>query len=265
MVDVAHRRARVAAVTAQAVMIVQQAAVAVPSVVMIAVMIAVMIGRQSDVDAQLASQPMMVTAGKRDQPVVVVLKVAIVQTAMVLQDVMIVQTVMSDLAVMIGGMIGQIVTRDQIVTAALKDAMTRPAQRVAASHHLVTGQRVATNHHLVISQRAAASRHLVTGQRVAASRHLVISQRVATNHHLVISQRVAASHHLVISQRVAASHLAASPPLTNVRILVINQRRKRPHPSAVMVTQDAHHPPRKSVLAQRGQAAMPHHKAAKAH
>ena len=148
---------------------------------------------------------------------------------------------------------GQIVTRDQIVTAALKDAMTRPAQRVAASHHLVTGQRVATNHHLVISQRAAASRHLVTGQRVAASRHLVISQRVATN------------HHLVISQRVAASHLAASPPLTNVRILVINQRRKRPHPSAVMVTQDAHHPPRKSVLAQRGQAAMPHHKAAKAH
>jgi hypothetical protein len=220
---------------------------------MIAVMIAVMIGRQSDVDAQLASQPMMVTAGKRDQPVVVVLKAAIVQTAMVLQDVMIVQTVMSDLAVMIGGMIDQIVTRDQIVTAALKDAMTRPAQRVAASHHLVTGQRVATNHHLVISQRAAASRHLVTGQRVAASRHLVISQRVATN------------HHLVISQRVAASHLAASPPLTNVRILVINQRRKRPHPSAVMVTQDAHHPPRKSVLAQRGQAAMPHHKAAKAH
>lgn len=213
MVDVAHRRARVAAVTAQAVMIVQQAAVAVPSVVMIAVMI----GRQSDVDAQLASQPMMVTAGKRDQPVVVVLKAAIVQTAMVLQDVMIVQTVMSDLAVMIGGMIGQIVTRDQIVTAALKDAMTRPAQRVAISHHLVTGQRVATN------------------------------------------------HHLVISQRVAASHLAASPPLTNVRILVINQRRKRPHPSAVMVTQDAHHPPRKSVLAQRGQAAMPHHKAAKAH
>jgi len=216
VVDVAHRRARVAAVTAQAVMIVQQAAVAVPSVVMIAVMIAVMIGRQSDVDAQLASQP-MVTAGKRDQPVVVVLKAAIVQTAMVLQDVMIVQTVMSGLAVMIGGMIGQIVTRDQIVTAALKDAMTRPAQRVAASHHLV------------------------------------------------ISQRVAASHHLVISQRVAASHLAASPPLTNVRILVINQRRKRPHPSAVMVTQDAHHPPRKSVLAQRGQAAMPHHKAAKAH
>jgi len=224
VVDVAHRRARVAAVTAQAVMIVQQAAVAVPSVVMIAVMI----GRQSDVDAQLASQP-MVTAGKRDQPVVVVLKAAIVQTAMVLQDVMIVQTVMSGLAVMIGGMIGQIVTRDQIVTAALKDAMTRPAQRVAASHHLVTSQ------------------------RVAASRHLVISQRVATN------------HHLVISQRVAASHLAASPPLTNVRILVINQRRKRPHPSAVMVTQDAHHPPRKSVLAQRGQAAMPHHKAAKAH
>jgi hypothetical protein len=191
-------------------------------------MIAVMIGRQSDVDAQLASQP-MVTAGKRDQPLMVVLKAAIVQTAMVLQDVMIVQTVMSDLAVMIGGMIGQIVTRDQIVTAALKDAMTRPAQRVAA------------NHHLVISQRVAASRHLV------------------------ISQRVAASHHLVISQRVAASHLAASPPLTNVRILVINQRRKRPHPSAVMVTQDAHHPPRKSVLAQRGQAAMPHHKAAKAH
>ena len=236
MVDVAHRRARVAAVTAQAVMIVQQAAVAVPSVVMIAVMI----GRQSDVDAQLASQP-MVTAGKRDQPVVVVLKAAIVQTAMVLQDVMIVQTVMSDLAVMIGGMIGQIVTRDQIVTAALKDAMTRPAQRVAASHHLVT------------SQRVAASRHLVISQRVAASRHLVISQRVATN------------HHLVISQRVAASHLAASPPLTNVRILVINQRRKRPHPSAVMVTQDAHHPPRKSVLAQRVQAAMPHHKAAKAH
>ena len=212
MVDVAHRRARVAAVTAQAVMIVQQAAVAVPSVVMIAVMI----GRQSDVDAQLASQP-MVTAGKRDQPVVVVLKAAIVQTAMVLQDVMIVQTVMSDLAVMIGGMIGQIVTRDQIVTAALKDAMTRPAQRVAASHHLVTGQRVATN------------------------------------------------HHLVISQRVAASHLAASPPLTNVPILVINQQRKSPHPSALMEAQNAHHLPRKSVLAQRGQAAMPRHKAAKAH
>ena len=200
MVDVAHRRARVAAVTTQAVMIVQQAAVAVPSVVMIAVMI----GRQSDVDAQLASQPMMVTAGKRDQPVVVVLKAAIVQTAMVLQDVMIVQTVMSDLAVMIGGMIGQIVTRDQIVTAALKDAMTRPAQRVA------------TNHHLVISQREAASRKAASTQRAPG------------------------------------------------RLEVVNPRREGPRPRAVMVTQDAHHPPRKSEKAQRGQAAIPHHKAAKA-
>ena len=83
--------------------------------------------------------------------------------------------------------------------------------------------------------------------------------------HLVTSQPAVASQHLVISQPAAVSrHLAASPPLTNVQILVISQRRKSHHPIEAMVAQNAHHLPRKSALAQRGQAVMPHHRAARA-
>jgi hypothetical protein len=74
-----------------------------------------------------------------------------------------------------------------------------------------------------------------------------------------------ASQHLVTSQPAAVSrHLAASPPLTNVQILVISQRRKSHHPIEAMVAQNAHHLPRKSALAQRGQAAMPPRRAARA-
>jgi hypothetical protein len=102
-------------------------------------------------------------------------------------------------------------------------------------------------------------------QLAAASHHSVTSQLVAAKHHSVTSQPAVASQHLVISQPAAVSrHLAASPPLTNVQILVISQRRKSHHPIEAMVAQNAHHLPRKSALAQRGQAAMPPRRAARA-
>ena len=119
---------------------------------------------------------------------------------------------------------------------------------------------------LVTSQLAAASRHLVTSQLAAASRHLVTSQLAAASRHLVTSQLAAASRHLVTSQHAATSHhLAASPPLTNVRILVISQRRKSHHPATAMVARNAHHLRQKSASAHRGQAVMPHRRAAKVH
>jgi hypothetical protein len=94
---------------------------------------------------------------------------------------------------------------------------------------------------------------------------ITLVQPAAASHHSVTSQPAVASQHLVISQPAAVSrHLAASPPLTNVQILVISQRRKSHHPIEAMVAQNAHHLPRKSALAQRGQAAMPPHRAARA-
>ena len=117
----------------------------------------------------------------------------------------------------------------QTVKVALKGAMIKPAPPAVASHHSATSQPAAASRHSVTSQPAVASQHLVTSQPAAVSRHL-----------------------------------AASPPLTNVQILVISQRRKSHHPIEAMVAQNAHHLPRKSALAQRGQAAMPHHRAARA-
>jgi hypothetical protein len=94
---------------------------------------------------------------------------------------------------------------------------------------------------------------------------ITLVQPAAASQHSVISQLVAAKHHSVISQLVAVSrHLAASPPLTNVQILVISQRRKSHHPIEAMVAQNAHHLPRKSALARRGQAVMPHRRVARA-
>ena len=79
-------------------------------------------------------------------------------------------------------------------------------------------------------------------------------------------QPAAASHHLVTSQHAAASHhLATSPSLTNAQILVISQRRKSHHPAAAMVARNKHHLRQKSASAHRGQAVMPHHRAARAH
>jgi hypothetical protein len=117
----------------------------------------------------------------------------------------------------------------QTVKVALKGAMIKPAPPAVASHHSATSQPAVASQHLVTSQPAAASRHLVTSQPAAVSRHL-----------------------------------AASPPLTNVQILVTSQRRKSHHPIEAMVAQNAHHLPRKSALAQRGQAAMPPRRAARA-
>jgi hypothetical protein len=94
---------------------------------------------------------------------------------------------------------------------------------------------------------------------------ITLVQPAAASRHSVTSQPAVASQHLVTSQPAAVSrHLAASPPLTNVQILVISQRRKSHHPIEAMVAQNAHHLPRKSALAQRGQAAMPPRRAARA-
>jgi hypothetical protein len=124
----------------------------------------------------------------------------------------------------------------QIVIAALKGAIIKPTQPAAARHHSLV------SHRSVTSQHAAASHHSVTNQHAAAS------------HHPVTNQHVAASH-----------HLAASLPLTNAQILVISQRRKSHHPAAAMVARNAHHLRQKSASAHRGQAVMPHRRAAKAH
>ena len=195
MVDVAHRRARVAAVTVTGMTVTVQAVTA-----------GVMIGRQAVVVAQQANPPIMI-AVKRGQPVAAVLKVAVAQTVMIAQAAMIVQIVIVLQNVMIA----------QTVKVTLKDAIITLVQRAAASHHSVTSQPAVVSQHFVISQPAAVSRHL-----------------------------------------------AASPPLTNVQILVISQRRKSHHPIEAMVAQNAHHLPRKSALAQRGQAAMPPRRAARA-
>jgi hypothetical protein len=103
-------------------------------------------------------------------------------------------------------------------------------------------------------------------QPAAASHHSVTNQPAAASHHSVTNQPAAASHHSVTNKHAAASlHLAASPPLTNVRILVISQRRKSHHPAAAMVARNAHHLHQKSALAHRDQAVMPHRRVAKAH
>ena len=163
---VVRRRARVAAMT----VIVQ----------------AVMIGRQVVVVAQQANLPMAI-AVKRGQPVVPVLKAAIVQTVMVLRD----------------EMIAQIAMPVQIVIAALKGAMIKPAQFAVASHHLVTNQHAAASHHLVTNQHAAASHHLAASPPLTSARILVISQR-RKSHHPATAMVARNAHHL--RQKSASAH-----------------------------------------------------------
>ena len=141
------------------------------------------------------------------------------------------------------------VKRDQPVVAVLK---------------VVAAQTVMIVQTVMPAQPAVASHHSVTSQPAVASHHSVTSQPAVASHHSVTSQHVAASHHPVTSHHVAASHLAASLPLTNVRILVTNRRRLSHRQIATMVAQNAHHQPRKSASVQRGQAVMPHRRAARA-
>ena len=89
---------------------------------------AVMIGGQVVVVAQQANPPMAIDV-KRGQPVLAVLKAAAAQTVIVVQ----------------------------IVIAALKGAMIKPAQLAAASRHLVASQLAVTSQHLVTSQHAVTS------------------------------------------------------------------------------------------------------------
>jgi len=224
-VVVAHHRARVAAVTVTGMTVTVQA-------VMAGVMIGVMIGRQVVVDALsgvMIGRQAVVVAQQANPPMMIAVKrgqpVAAVLKVAVAQTVMPVQTVMIVQIVIVL----QNVMIAQTVKVTLKDAIITLVQRAAASHHSVTSQLVAAKHHSVTSQPAVASQHLVISQPAAVSRHL-----------------------------------AASPPLTNVQILVISQRRKSHHPIEAMVAQNAHHLPRKSALAQRGQAVMPHRRAARA-
>ena len=183
-----------------------------------------------------------------------------------------VQAVMA--GVMIGVMIGQQVVVDaQQANPRIMIAVKR-GQPVAAVLKVAVAQTVMPVQTVLIAQAAMIVQIVIVLQNVMIAQTVRVTlkdaiitlvQLAAASHHSVTSQLVAASQHLVTSQPAAVSrHLAASPPLTNVQILVISQRRKSHHPIEAMVAQNAHHLPRKSALAQRGQAAMPPHRAARA-
>jgi hypothetical protein len=111
--------------------------------------------------------------------------------------------------------------------------------------------------------RAAVALTVTIAQAAMIVQIVIVLQNVMT----APAVKVALKGEMVKLVRPAAvsRHLAASRPLTNVQILVISQRRKNHHPIAAVMAENAHHLPRKSALARRGQAAMPPRKAAKAH
>jgi hypothetical protein len=191
-------------------------------------------------------------------------------------------------AVMAGVMIGVMIVRRVVVDAPSGVMIGRQVVVDAPSGVMIGRQAVVVaqqaNPPMMIAvkrgQPVAAVLKVAVARTVIVLQNVMIAQTVevalkgamikpappaVASHHSVISQLVAAKHHSVISQLVAVSrHLAASPPLTNVQILVISQRRKSHHPIEAMVAQNAHHLPRKSALARRGQAVMPHRRAARA-
>jgi hypothetical protein len=151
------------------------------------------------------------------------------------------------------------VKRGQPVAAVLKVAV---AQTVMPVQIAMIAQIVIVLQNVMIAQTVTPAQTVKVTLKDAI---ITLVQPAAASRHSVTSQPAVASQHLVTSQPAAVSrHLAASPPLTNVQILVTSQRRKSHHPIEAMVAQNAHHLPRKSALAQRGQAAMPPHRAARA-
>jgi hypothetical protein len=146
------------------------------------------------------------------------------------------------------------VKRAQLVLAVLKatvaqtvivDRTVMPAQTVIVDQTVMPAQTVIVDQTVMPAQIVIAALKgamIKPAHPAGASRHLVTSQRAATNH-----------------------HSAASPPLTNARILVISQRRKSHQPAAAMVARNAHYLHQKSALAHRDQAVMPHRRAAKVH
>jgi hypothetical protein len=161
-----------------------------------------------------------------------------------------------------GVMIGQQVVVDaQQANPPIMIAVKR-GQPVAAVLKVAVAQIVIVLQNVMIAQTVTPAQTVKVTLKDAI---ITLVQPAAASRHSVTSQPAVASQHLVTSQPAAVSrHLAASPPLTNVQILVISQRRKSHHPIEAMVAQNAHHLPRKSALAQRGQAAMPPHRAARA-
>ena len=162
---------------------------------------------------------------------------------------------------MVGEMTGEMTVRRVVVRVVVVDAPSGVMIDVMIARQEAVDARSA-NLPMVIAVRR--------DQPVAAVLKVVVVQTVMTaqpavaSHHSVTSQPAAASHHSVTSQPAAASHLAASPPSTNVRILVTNRRRQSHRQIATMLAQNAHHQPRKSASVQHGQAVMPHRRAARA-
>ena len=139
---------------------------------------------------------------------------------------------------------------EQVVVVAQQ---ANPPMAIAVKH----GQQV------LAVLRAAVAQTLTVVQIEMPVQIVIAASRGAM---IKLAQLAAASRHLVTSQLAAASrHLAASLPLTNVQILVISQRRKSHHPAAAIVVENAHRPRQRSASAHRGQAVMPHRRAAKAH
>ena len=144
------------------------------------------------------------------------------------------------------------VKRDQPVAAVLKAAVAStvmPVQTVMIAQAAMIVQIVIVLQNVMIAQTA------IPAQIVKVALKGVM---------IKLAQPAVASQHLVTSQPAVANHLAANPPSINVQILVISQRRQSHHQIATMVAQNAHHQPQKSASVQRGQAVMPHRRAARA-
>jgi hypothetical protein len=87
--------------------------------------------------------------------------------------------------------VDQTVMPAQIVIAALKGAMIKPAHPAGASRHLVTSQRAATNHHLAASPPLTNAQILVISQRRKS--HHTAAAMVARNAHY-LHQKSALAH-----------------------------------------------------------------------
>jgi hypothetical protein len=135
-----------------------------------------------------------------------------------------------------------------------------PVQTVMIAQTAMIVQIVIVLQNVMIAQTAIPAQIVKVALKGVMTK---LAQPAAASQHLAINH-AAANQHLVTSRPVAANHLAANPPSINVQILVISQRRQSHHQIATMVAQNAHHQPQKSASVQRGQAVMPHRRAARA-
>ena len=187
-------------------------------------------------------------------------------------------------AVMAGVMIGVMIVRRVVVDAPSGVMIGRQVVVVAQQANppmtiaVKRGQPVAADLKVAVARTVMPVQTVMPAQIVMIVQTRMIVQIVIVLQNVMIAQTVkvtlkdaiitlvqpaAANQHLVTNQPATASHLVASRPLTNVRILVISQRRKSHHPAAAIVSRNAHHLCQKSASAHRGQAVMPHRRVAK--